>query len=250
MKQTEAYFYRTSNGAGSEMVDKPGRRKKITLAWGKIVAVVVAVLVVGAVGYAVYYTYIYSPPPAYARLGTSQGYIYVELYPACAPKTVANFENLTKSGFYNNLVWHRILPGFVIQTGDPNTRGAVNSTRSSWGHGQSSHQIPFEWCGWLHNYAGYVGMASTAAGGTSTSQFFVNLANSSSNLSLDGKYTVFAKVISGMSAVCAIARQPTYPPSNTALFSQPVNLAGAMLNNVTMIQPGQAPAPQPLTQCK
>ena len=93
-------------------------------------------------------------------------------------------------------------------------------------------------------------MASTSSGGPSTSQFFVNLDNSSSNLSLDGKYTVFAKVISGMIAVCAIAKQPTYPSSNSALYSQPVNLAGAMLSNVTMIQPGQAPAPQPITRCK
>jgi len=235
------------------LVDKPGRRKKNKIPWGKIAAVVIGVLVVGAIGYYVYETYIYSPPPVYAKLGTSQGYIYAELFPACAPKTVANFVNLTQSGFYNDLVWHRIVPSFVIQTGDPNTKGAVNSTRSSWGNGQSSRQVPFEWCGWLHNYAGYLGMASTSAGGPSTSQFFINLTNSSSNLSLDGKYTVFGKVISGMSAVCALAsptKDPAYPASNTALFSQPINLASAMLNNVTMISQSQAPPTQPIVQCK
>jgi len=125
------------------LVDKPGRRKKNKIPWGKVAAVVIGVLVVGAIGYYVYDTYFYSPPPEYARLGTSQGYIYAELFPACAPKTVANFVNLTQSGFYNDLVWHRIVPGFVIQTGDPNTKGALNSTRSSWGKGQSNHQVPF-----------------------------------------------------------------------------------------------------------
>jgi dolichyl-diphosphooligosaccharide--protein glycosyltransferase len=235
------------------LVDKPGRRKKNKIPWGKIAAAVIGVLVVGAIGYYVYDTYIYTPPPVYARLGTSQGYIYAELFPACAPQTVANFVNLTQSGFYNDLVWHRIVPGFVIQTGDPNTRGAVNSTRSTWGNGESSRKVPFEWCGWLHNYAGYIGMASTAAKGPSTSQFFVNLTNSTSNLGLDDNYAVFGKVISGMNVVCALAsptKDPTYPASNTALFSQPVNLASAMLNNVTIITQAQAPAPQPIVQCK
>jgi dolichyl-diphosphooligosaccharide---protein glycosyltransferase len=235
------------------LVDKPGRRKRNKTPWGKITAVVIGVLVVGAIGYYVYDTYFDSPSPVYARLGTSQGYIYAELFPACASRTVANFVNLTQSGFYNNLVWHRIVPGFVIQTGDPNTRGAVNSTRKTWGQGQSSHQVPFEWCGWLHNYAGYIGMASTAAKGPSTSQFFINLTNSTSNLSLDDNYTVFGKVISGMNVVCALAsptKDPTYPASNTALFSQPVNLASALLNNVTIISKSQAPAPQTMTQCK
>jgi dolichyl-diphosphooligosaccharide--protein glycosyltransferase len=232
------------------MVDKPGRRKKNKTPWGKIAAVVIGVLIIGAIGYVVYDTYIYSPPPAYARLGTSQGYVYLELFPSCAPKTVANFENLTESGFYNNLVWHRIVPGFVIQTGDPNTKDAVNTTRSTWGQGKSSQQVPFEWCGWLHNYAGYVGMASTGAKQPSTSQFFVNLVNSSQNLFLDDNYTVFAKVIWGMSAVCAIARQPTYPASNSALNAQPINLTSTMLNNATIIQQSQVPTPQPITACK
>jgi dolichyl-diphosphooligosaccharide---protein glycosyltransferase len=231
------------------MVDKPGRRKKNKFPWGKVTAVVVGALIVGAVGYYVYDTYLYSPPPVYARLGTSQGYIYLELFPACAPKTVANFENLTDTGFYNDLVWHRIMPGFVIQTGDPNTKGAINSTRSSWGEGKSTQQVPFEWCGWLHNYAGYVGMASTAAKAPSTSQFYVNLVNRTTNLSLDDSYTVFAKVIWGMNAVCAIARQPAYPLNGT-LPSQPINPAGAMLNNVTMIPQSQVPTPQTITACK
>ena len=233
------------------MVDKPGRRKKKRVPWGKIVAVAIAALVIVAVGYFVYDTYIYSLPPVYAELGTSEGNVYLELYPACAPATVANFENLTNSGFYNDLVWHRIVAGFVIQTGDPNTKGAVNSTRSTWGMGVSSTSVPFEWCGWLHNYAGYVGMASTAAKGPSTSQFFVNLANSTSNLNLDDNYAVFGKVISGMSVVCSISKAPVYGSSATqngnSITDQPIT--PVFLNNVTIITQSQAPTPQPITQC-
>lgn len=234
------------------MVDKPGRRKKNKAPWGKIVAVVIGVLIIGAIGYYIYSTYIYSPPPVYAKLGTSQGYIYTELFPACAPRTVANFVNLTQTGFYNDLVWHRILPGFVIQTGDPNTKGAVNSTRSTWGQGKSDQQVPFEWCGWLHNYAGYMGMASTVAKGPSTSQFYIVLTNSTSNLNLDDNYTVFGKVISGMNVVCDLANNktdPVYPPTST-FSTQPIYPADAMLNNVTIIPVAQTPSYQTITQCK
>jgi cyclophilin family peptidyl-prolyl cis-trans isomerase len=234
------------------LVDKPGRRKKKKAPWGKIAAVVIGALVIGAIGYYVYDTYIYSPSPVYAKIGTSMGSIYLELFPACAPKTVANFENLTNSGFYNDLVWHRIIAGFVIQTGDPNTRGAVNSTRATWGEGKSNRQVPFEWCGWLHNYAGYVAMASTAAKGPSTSQFYVNLVNSTTNLNLDDNYTVFAKVISGMGVVCSISKVPVYggsaTQSGTSITNQPIT--PVYLANVTMISSAQAPAPQPVQQCK
>jgi cyclophilin family peptidyl-prolyl cis-trans isomerase len=234
------------------LVDKPGRRKKNQTPWGKIGAVVVVVLLVVLVGYEIYANYIYQPPPVYAKLGTSQGYIYLELYPGCAPKAVANFVNLTNSGFYDDLVWHRIVPGFVIQTGDPNTKGAVNSTRSTWGSGGSSTSVPFQWCGRLHNYAGYLGMASTAAMGPSTSQFYINLSNDSVS-QLDGNYTVFAKVISGMNVVCKIAGVKTYNSTATqngvTIEDQPINPALAMFDNATIIAATQAPAPQPITAC-
>jgi cyclophilin family peptidyl-prolyl cis-trans isomerase len=237
------------------LVDKPGRRKAQKTPWGKVAGVVIIALLVGAAGWEIYWTYIYQTPPVYAKLGTSQGYIYLELYPSCAPKAVANFVNLTSSGFYDNLVWHRIMPGFVIQTGDPNTRGAVNSTRSTWGQGGSSQSVPFEWCGTLHNDAGYLGMASTSPKGSSTSQFFINLVN---NPSLNDNYTVFAKVISGMSAVCALANPKTDPTygkieptlsSSSPYYSQPAYPSKAMLNNATIIPASEAPSPQALTAC-
>ena len=240
------------------MVDKPGRRKKNNPPWGKITAVIVGVLIVGAIGYYVYDAYIYSPPPVYAKIGTSMGAFYVELFPACAPNTVNNFENLANSGFYDNLVWHRIIKGFVIQTGDPNTRNAVNSTRSTWGQGRSNNTVPLEICSWLHQYAGYLGMArqgnQTSGLDTGTSQFYILTNNQtvSTYQALEGYYTIFGKVIGGMSVVCSISKVPVYNSSATQngnpIADQPIT--PVYLDNVTMISASQAPSPQPVAQCK
>ncbi len=140
----------------------------------------------------------------YAKLNTAQGTIEVELYRNSAPKTVTNFVSLAKSGFYDNLVWHRIAKGFVIQTGDPNTRNG-GGDRSTWGQGGSSQTVPLEIDSSLHNYVGYLGMARHPDDPNSgSSQFYINLANNTSNPNLDGQYTVFGKVISGMDSAFAI----------------------------------------------
>jgi cyclophilin family peptidyl-prolyl cis-trans isomerase len=136
----------------------------------------------------------------YAKLDTSQGTFEVELFKNQTPTTVNNFVSLANSGFYNNLVWHRIATGFVIQTGDPTSRNGQGNP-CNWGTGTSGTTIPLEIVPSLHNYAGYLGMAS-ASGGLPSSQFFINLTNNSA--SLDGRYTVFGKVISGMNVVDAI----------------------------------------------
>ena len=207
------------------MVDKPRRRKQREVPWLKIGGVVLAGLIVVGTSWYVYNNYIYKPPPVYATIDTTMGSIQVELFPACAPQTVANFVKLADSGFYDNVTWHRIVPGFVIQTGDPNTRfttlAAWNASRSSWGSGGSNKTVPLEVCGWLHNYAGYLAMARHQDDPNSgTSQFYINLSNSSSNLGLDGNYTVFGRVVQGMSVVNAIAAAPTY----TSLHAtQPIN---------------------------
>jgi cyclophilin family peptidyl-prolyl cis-trans isomerase len=235
------------------LVDKPGRRKKSKRPWGKIAGVVVIALVVVASAWYVYSTYIYQPPPVYAKLGTNFGYFDVELFPSCAPKTVSNFVSLSNSGFYNNLVWHRIVDTptpFVIQTGDPNTRNGINSTRTSWGKGGSNQTVPLETCSWLHNYAGYLGMArqgnQTSGLNSGTSQFYIILSNDTNTESaLDTHYTVFGKVISGMSAVCKIADVPTYSSVN---FEQPIT--PVFLKNVTIISAASAPVHQPIVQCK
>jgi len=163
-------------------------------------------------------------------LVTSQGTIVVQLFPQDAPKTVANFESLANSGFYDNLVWHRIVAGFVIQTGDPNTRNAVNSTRGTWGTGGSSTTVPLETSS-LTNDQGYLAMARTSNPNSATSQFFINLV---SNPSLNGQYAVFGKVVSGMSVVDAIAAIPVYTNSGTFTYDQPINAQSALLISVTI----------------
>ncbi len=142
--------------------------------------------------------------PVYATLVTPNGTMQVELYQAQAPKTVSNFVNLVRSGFYSNLVWHRIVKGFVIQTGDPNTRNG-GGDRSTWGTGGSSQTVLLEIDSTLHNNVGYLGMARSSDPNSGSSQFYINLAN---NNSLDGQYTVFGKVISGMDSAFAIGNAP------------------------------------------
>ena len=208
------------------MVDKPGHRKRQKRPLGKIAAVAVAALVVVAVGYYVYETYVYSAPPLYARVDTSDGSFTVELYPGCAPVTVANFVSLANSGFYDNLTWHRIISGFVVQTGDPHSRGGLNDTRYAWGQGFTNSSgltpqdlladrtVPLEVgrCPNLGTYEGYVAMARagnfTSGLNTGSTQFFVNLSYRTDNLRISGYYTVFGKVISGWSVVQAIAKSP------------------------------------------
>ncbi|HKW03810.1 MAG TPA: peptidylprolyl isomerase [Nitrososphaerales archaeon] len=160
----------------------------------------------------------------YALIDTSQGTIEIELFQSLTPKTVNNFVSLANSGFYNNLVWHRIVKGFVIQTGDPNTRNAGGS-QTTWGNGGSNTSVPLESVPSLHNDVGYVAMAHTSQSTSATSQFYINLAN---NTSLDGQYTVFGKVISCMSAVLAIGNLPVN--SNGI----PLNPSQAMMISVTI----------------
>jgi cyclophilin family peptidyl-prolyl cis-trans isomerase len=198
------------------LVNKPRRRVNSGFPWRKVAAVAAAALVVAAGAWAIYYTYIYKPAPIYARVDTSLGSFEVELFPSCAPKTVDNFVTLADAGFYDNLTWHRIVKTstfWIIQTGDPNTRNGLNSTRSTWGFGGSNSTVPLEWCGSLHNYAGYLAMARQQSSVDSgTSQFFINVANLTDNQGLDGNYTVFGKVISGMSVVTALGDSPTCQP--------------------------------------
>lgn len=136
----------------------------------------------------------------YAVISTSAGVMTAELFPASAPKTVANFVNLANTGFFNGLVWHRIVNGFVIQTGDPLTKfGGGN--QSMWGTGGSEKTVPLEISG-LRNDTGALGMARSQDPNSGSSQFYVNLAD---NSFLNGQYTVFGKVTAGLDVAQKIA---------------------------------------------
>lgn len=197
------------------MVDKPRRRKKTGPRKAKLAAVAMAVIIVGGIGW--YAFTVYSAKPCadqtakYATVtvgyanGTSVGSFEMKLFQACAPRTVANFVSLADNGFFDNLTWHRIEKNFVVQTGDPNTRNGAGN-RSQWGQGNSGTQIPFESSPDLHNYLGYVAMASTAQKVGGTSQWYINIKN---NTNLDGNYAVFGVVISGLGVVQEIGDVPT-----------------------------------------
>ena len=227
----------TSKKARKSSVPSQNSSGRLTI----VLVVVIIAIIAGAGGYYFYSSALHSTTSqistatdqsgfVYAKFVTSQGNFEAELFQNETPKTVENFVSLANSGFYNNLVWNRIVSGFVIQTGDPNTRNAQGNP-SSWGLWGSSTSIPFEYVPSLHNDFGYLGMASTAAKAPGTSQFYINLAN---NTSLDGSYAVFGKVISGMNVVNAIGNLPVSSACQSTGGSPPANATQAMLVSVTI----------------
>lgn len=130
---------------------------------------------------------------------TKYGDITVEFYSDDAPKTVENFKKLAKIGFYDGLIFHRIVPGFVIQGGDPHTKQLSNKVK--WGTGGPGWNVKAEFNKNTHS-RGILSMARSQDPDSAGSQFFIILKDSKF---LDGKYTVFGKVISGMDIVDKIA---------------------------------------------
>jgi len=128
-------------------------------------------------------------------LETSMGNITIALDPEM-PVTAGNFERLVKSGFYDGVIFHRVIPGFMIQGGDP----------TGTGEGGPGYTIPDEFTSHNHNLRGTVAMANTGEPNSGGSQFFINLVN---NTYLDPNYPVFGTVTSGMDVVDAIAQVPT-----------------------------------------
>jgi dolichyl-diphosphooligosaccharide---protein glycosyltransferase len=138
-----------------------------------------------------------------ALLDTAQGPITMEFFPNVAPIHVSNFEKLAESGFYNGTIFHRIVKGFVIQGGDPNTKNSTNM--AAWGTGDPGYKIEAEFNNIPHN-RGIVSMARSSDPDSAGSQFFIVLNDSRF---LDNQYTVFGRVVNGMDVVDKIAALPT-----------------------------------------
>jgi peptidyl-prolyl cis-trans isomerase B (cyclophilin B) len=152
-----------------------------------------------------------------AVLETTKGKIVLELYPSEAPKTVENFITLAKKGFYNGLLFHRVVPGFVIQTGDPKGDGS----------GGPGYTIPDEPNTTLKHAVGAVGMAKTPAPNSAGSQFYIVIVKPADFL--DGRYTVFAKVIEGQEVAEKIIvgdRMTKVTISETGRPDAPATVAG------------------------
>ncbi len=159
---------------------------------------------------------------ATATIETTQGPIKIQFFPNAAPKHVKNFEDLTNKGFYDGIVFHRLVKGFVIQAGDPNTKN--DSNREAWGTGGPGYTINQEFNNISHE-RGIVSMARTMDPNSAGSQFFIVLNDSKF---LDNQYTVLGKVIEGMDVVDKIANSAT----NT--MDQPSDPNLARINKITI----------------
>ncbi len=128
-------------------------------------------------------------------LETTSGNIVIEFFPEDAPKTVDNFLNLTESGFYDGIIFHRIIKDFMIQGGDPLSKDL--ESKSLWGTSGSEKKIEAEFNTIKHN-RGILSMARSAHPDSASSQFFI--VHGDSNL-LDEQYTVFGRIITQESLV-------------------------------------------------
>jgi len=131
-------------------------------------------------------------------LKTNKGEITIELFADKAPNTVANFKKLAEAGFYDGVKFHRVIKGFMIQSGDPLTKDDTKS--DMWGTGGPGYKFADEIHADNRNDVGTIAMAN-AGPNTNGSQFFINV---NPNNFLDGKHTVFGKVIKGMDVVAEI----------------------------------------------
>ena len=136
-----------------------------------------------------------------AVIRTRLGDITLEFFPDVAPNHVSGFIELAEKGFYNGTIFHRVVPGFVIQGGDPNSKSPNRATHGTGGPG---YQVKAEFNKKLHK-RGILSMARSADPDSAGSQFFICVSDAPF---LDGKYTVFGEVTSGMDAVDKIVSEP------------------------------------------
>jgi peptidyl-prolyl cis-trans isomerase B (cyclophilin B) len=136
-----------------------------------------------------------------AIIETKFGNIELRFFPDVAPEHVNNFIELAKKGFYDGTTFHRVIPGFMIQGGDPNSKDA---DKSKHGMGGPGHTIKAEFNEKPHK-RGALSMARSAHPDSAGSQFFICVADANF---LDRQYSVFGEVVSGLEAVDAIVSQP------------------------------------------
>jgi peptidyl-prolyl cis-trans isomerase B (cyclophilin B) len=138
----------------------------------------------------------------HVMLKTKFGEMEIVLFPDLAPKHVESFLKLAQSGFYNGTIFHRILPGFMIQGGDPLTKDPAN--RNRFGTGGPGYTVPAEFSKVAHE-KGILSAARTQDPNSAGSQFFIMVAKAPH---LDGQYTVFGEVLKGVEVADTIVKQP------------------------------------------
>ena len=160
------------------------------------------------------------------EIKTNFGAITVELYPEKAPKTVENFLQYAKSGFYKDSIFHRVIPGFMIQGGGFGKAMDKKPTREA---------IALESDNGLRNDIGTIAMARTSNPNSATSQFFINVANNDALNFRPGMagYAVFGKVVKGMDVVEKIAQAPT---GAAGPFAQDVPQKQVVIEDVKLLE--------------
>ena len=160
--------------------------------------------------------------PEVAMLIEDYGAIVIELYPDIAPNTVNNFISLTKSGFYDNNTFHRLVPGFVLQGGDPTGTGSGGPDYSIKGEfSENDFENDLSHTKWV------VSMARSNDMDSAGSQFFIMLENTSY---LDGKYAAFGKVVDGFDIINEIVENEKVSDSITGKLTNNLTITKALVN--------------------
>jgi cyclophilin family peptidyl-prolyl cis-trans isomerase len=166
-----------------------------------------------------------------AELHTGAGEIDIRFYPDIAPNHVKNFIDLAEKGFYNGTKFHRVIPGFMIQGGDPNT---VSGAPSTWGTGGSGKNVGAEFSPVSHK-RGIVSMARSSDPNSASSQFFIVTSDSTF---LDRQYTVFGEVTKGMDVADKIVNAPKGAQDRP---NSPVSIEKIVIRDAKPEEQGSAP---------
>lgn len=166
-----------------------------------------------------------------AELHTSAGEIDIRFFSDVAPNHVKNFIDLAQKGFYNGTKFHRIIPGFMVQGGDPNTK---TTNTSSWGTGGSGTNLKAEFNAITHK-RGIVSMARSNDPNSASSQFFIVVKDSTF---LDRQYTVFGEVTKGMDVADKIVNAPRNAQDRP---DNPVSIESVKIRPANADEKGPAP---------
>ena len=165
-----------------------------------------------------------------AELHTTAGDIHIRFFPDAAPNHVRNFIDLAEKGFYNGTKFHRIIPGFMIQGGDPNT---IKGDPSLWGTGGAPTNIKAEFNDVKHK-RGIVSMARATDPDSASSQFFIMVGDAPQ---LDHQYSVFGRVTQGMDVADKIVAGPAMGDR----AADPVTITGITIRDARPEEQGPAP---------
>jgi peptidyl-prolyl cis-trans isomerase B (cyclophilin B) len=161
-----------------------------------------------------------------ATLQTDMGDITIKFFYDKAPKHVENFVDLAASGFYDGTIFHRVIPGFMIQGGDPNTKKPEDPAHPYGTGGNGANRLKAEFNDVSHK-RGIVSMARSQDPNSASSQFFIVVKDSPF---LDQQYTVFGEVVAGMDVADKIVNTPRHDPGRLDRPDTPIHIKKVLLS--------------------